>query len=105
MNTLAPIKLSDAKLHLKIDDDDDFEDAYIQQLILAAEDFCEGRIFRTFDDVYTQYGFLPPVLRSYALVVMAEMHANRQLNSERPVNPNPFYERLIDKYVDYSKGV
>lgn len=105
MNTLAPIKLADAKLHLKIDDDDDFEDAHIEQLILAAVDFCEGRIFRTFDDVYTQYGFLPPVLRSYVLVVLAEMHANRQLNTEANIKPNPFYERLIDKYIDYSKGV
>lgn len=104
MNTLAPIKLSDAKVHLKIDDDDDVEDTYIQQLIFAAVDFCEGRIFRTFDEVFTEYGHLPQVLRSYVLVVMAEMHQNRQLNSDRPIHPNPFYERLIDKYIDYSKG-
>lgn len=104
MNTLAPISLKDAKVHLKIDDDDDVEDAYIQGLILAAEDFCEGRIFRTFDDVFTQYGHLPPVLKSYVLVVMTEMHQNRQLNSDRQIHPNPFYERLIDKYIDYSKG-
>lgn len=105
MNTLAPLSLADAKMHLKIDDDDEFENNYIQNLIEVATDFCEQRINRSIDDVFTELGYMPKALSQYIFVVMTEMHTNRQLTTTGAVKVNPFYERLIDKYVDYEKGV
>lgn len=104
MNTLAPIKLADAKIHLKIDDDDEIEDNYIQRLVLTSEAYCEQRINRTLDDVYTDYGYMPQTLIQFIYVVMTEMHSNRQLATDRPVRIHPFYDHLIDEFIDYSKG-
>lgn len=105
MNTLAPIKLADAMVHLKIDDEDDIENNYIESLINVAVDLTEQKLHQEIDTLFLNYGYLPPTVRQYILVVMTELHANRQLTTDRPVRVNPFYERLIDKYVDYTKGV
>lgn len=104
-NTLAPLKLSDAKWHLKLDDDDPQEDSYLSVLIGAAEEYCEGIIHRDLDSLYVEQGQMPRAIIDFIWVVAAEMHKQRSLTSDRPVHVNPFYERLIDKYIDYSKGV
>lgn len=104
MNTLAAISLADAKIHLKIDDDDEIEDNYIQNLIFTAEGYCEQRINRKLDDVFIDYGQMPKTLRQYILVVMTEMHKNRELTTDRPIKLNPFYDHMIDEFIDYSKG-
>lgn len=105
MNTLAAISLKDAMVHLKIDDEDDIENNYIQSLINVAEDLTEQKLFCSIDELFIKHGSMPPTVRQYIFVVMTELYANRQLTTDRPIKVNPFYERLIDKYVDYTKGV
>ncbi len=99
----SPISLKDMKLHLRVDHD--HEDVYIESLTAAAIALCEARIFRSFTEVRAEYGYLPTPLVSWIKLATLEMYAQRRLATEKPLTMSPFSDHLLDKYIDYSKGV
>ncbi|CAG19769.1 head-tail connector protein [Photobacterium profundum] len=99
----TPISLEDMKLHLRVDHD--HENVYIESLTMAAIALCEGRLFRSFTEVQAEYGYLPTPLVSWIKLATLEMYAQRRLATEKSLTMSPFSDHLLEKYIDYSKGV
>ncbi|WP_434359908.1 head-tail connector protein [Parasalinivibrio latis] len=96
------ISLDTLREHLKADDGD--SDAYLLSLIDTAVDLCEARLMRSLPELEAEYGYVPPAVRHWLLVAVAELHHYRGLSTDMALNQVPFYDRMLDKYTDYSRG-
>lgn len=98
------LTLAKVKVHLKVDDDINDEDDLIEELIRSAVTTCEGRIFRSMDDVKKQYGFIPMPLVSWMKCAITELYQYRSLSKDGRLRNNEYVESLLEPYIDYSKG-
>lgn len=88
------LTLSDAKLHCRIDNDD--EDALISSLIDAAEQSIL---------LYLNTETLPdeaPV-HAAALMLVGALYENREAITDRPLSDNKLFDRLLAPYRNYDE--
>lgn len=83
------LTLSDAKLHCRIDNDD--EDALISSLIDAAEKSI--LLYLGTDELPDE----PPV-HAAALMLVGALYENREAITDRPLSDNHLYARLLAPY-------
>lgn len=85
------LTLAEAKLHCRVDGND--EDSLIESLIDAATvsiaDYLNTPTTAQFDS---------PAIKAAALLLVGDLYANREAQSERPLHKNPTFERLLAPY-------
>ncbi|WP_353618339.1 head-tail connector protein [Paracidovorax avenae] len=89
----ALLTLADAKLHCRIDDD--AEDLAIQAIVDAATAAVADYLNMDLDDVDSD---APAPVKSAALLLVADLYANREASSERPLVRNPTFALLLNPY-------
>lgn len=88
------ITLEEAKLHTRIDHED--EDALLAVMIAAATAYVAQATGRT--DLDTA----PPLAKQAALLVFADLYANREAQADRPLTPNKTADALLAMCRDYT---
>lgn len=92
----ALLTLDEAKLHCRIDHDD--EDSLLGAMIAAAaasvRDFINAP--EALDDT------APAPVKAAALLLVGDLYANREALVERPLSKNPTFERLLNPYRVYA---
>lgn len=92
----ALLTLDEAKLHCRIDHDD--EDSLLSSMIAAAAasvgDFINAP--EALDDT------APAPVKAAALLLVGDLYANREALVERPLSKNPTFERLLNPYRVYA---
>ncbi len=78
MMTAAQISLEEAKMHLRLDDDFDYEDTLLQGLIAASIEVCQTYIGKRFGEELD----FTPAIRIGCLMYMAFLYENRGMVSE-----------------------
>ena len=88
----ALLTLDEAKLHCRIDHDD--EDSLLTAMIDAAAasvgDFINAP--EALDDT------APAPVKAATLLLVGDLYANREALVERPLSKNPTFERLLNPY-------
>ncbi|WP_342665601.1 head-tail connector protein [Xenophilus azovorans] len=86
---MSIIDLEEAKLHLRVDQDE--EDAAIQAMINAAEAAVLD---------YLNLEELPEAapVHAAALMLVGSLYMNRESQSDRPIIENRLFTRLLDPY-------
>lgn len=88
------ITLDEAKAQARIDHDD--EDALLQAMIDAATAYVAQATGLTELDTSA-----PPMARQAALLVFADLYANREAQADRPLTPNKTADALLAMCRDY----
>ncbi len=92
----ALLTLDEAKLHCRIDHDD--EDSLLGAMIDAAAasvgDFINAPA--PLDDT------APAPVKAAALLLIGSLYEQRESQGERPYNKNPTFERLLNPYRVYA---
>lgn len=88
------ITLDEAKAQARIDHDD--EDALLQVMIDAATEYVAHALNRT--DLDTSP---PKMAKQAALLVFADLYANREAQADRPLTPNKTADALLAMCRDY----
>lgn len=92
--TIPPLlTLAEAKLHIRVDHD--AEDALIASLIGAATAAVADYLSMDAEDID---GNAPAPVKAAALLLVADLYANREAQTERPLSENPAYRRLLNPY-------
>lgn len=86
----------ETKLHLRIDSSD--EDSKITLLIATAQAAVASYLNMESEDLDTA---APAPVKSAALLMIGDLYANREAQSERPLSDNRAYERLLAPYRSY----
>lgn len=89
------ITLEEAKLHTRIDHED--EDALLLVMIDAAHAYVAHATGRT--DLEANP---PPMAKQAALLVFADLYANREAQADRPLTPNKTADALLTMCRDYA---
>ena len=87
------LTLTETKLHLRVDDDD--EDALIQSLMDTAAAACADYLNMPAADLVVA---VPAPVKSAALLLVGDLYQNRESQGERPYNKNPTFEALLNPY-------
>tara|TARA_R100001143_G_C3357653_1_gene133510 strand:+ start:1131 stop:1406 length:276 start_codon:yes stop_codon:yes gene_type:complete len=85
------ITLEQAKLHLRVDHDD--EDAAITAMIDAAT--AAALDYLNMDELPNP---VPAPVQAAILLQVGDLYANRERQGERPLYANTTYERLLNPY-------
>lgn len=88
------ITLEEAKAQARIDDND--EDALLLAMIAATTAYVAQATGRT--DLETTP---PPMAKQAALLVFADLYANREAQADRPMYPNKTADSLLAMCRDY----
>ena len=101
------VSVATVKAQLRIDDD--AEDELIEQYIEAAQDDAETRLHRPIysnnpedNPVTDDPEAVPPLIKQYILVTAGDFYRNRENRQEKQYTT--YFEHLLDKYIDYSRG-
>lgn len=89
------ITLEEAKLHTRIDHED--EDALLLVMIGAAHAYVAQATGRTDLDTAA-----PPMAKQAALLVFADLYANREAQASLPLSPNKTADALLAMCRDYT---
>ena len=81
----AQISLEDAKAHLRLEDDFDYEDALIQGPVEAALEVCQTHIGKRFGDSLD----FTPAIRIGCLMYVAFLYEHREMVSDVENNVVP----------------
>lgn len=98
---LPAVSLATAKLHLRVDHND--EDTLIDALILSATQLAEhelqvGIITRSGTAGFGGIDDVPEVIKQWILVHVGYWYANREAASDANLQPLPYVGRLLDPY-------
>jgi hypothetical protein len=89
------VNTSEAKQHLRVDNCD--EDVYIDTLINAAESHIQSYLNRPLepwtDD--SPPDLVPTSVKQAALLIVGDLYANREAQSEKQYNINPTVQSLL----------
>lgn len=90
---MTMISLTEAKLHLRVDQDAD--DAAIVSMINAAEAATADYLNLTLADLEPS---APAPVKAAALLMVADLYVNRERQSTSQLYRNVTYERLLNPY-------
>ena len=97
------VTLEQAKKHLNIDSDFNEDDDYIRQLINVAEIAVEKHIDCDLSTQVHEQGNLAYRLIQTMLLIIRNMHANRESVSLSQMHELPLaYSYILDMYKDYT---
>jgi len=87
------LSLSETKLHLRVDasEDDVLIGALIDAATAATADYLDNASI-------VMDGTAPAPVKAATLLLVADLHANREAQTERPLHANQAYERLLSPY-------
>ena len=91
------LTLAETKLHLRVDHDD--EDALIAALMATATAACADYLNMEAADLV---GAVPAPIKSAALLLVNDLYANREAQSDRQFYKNPTFENLLNPYRVHS---
>ncbi|GAO23289.1 phage gp6-like head-tail connector protein [Diaphorobacter sp. DS2] len=91
------LTLNETKLHLRVDHDD--EDALILAMIDTAASAVANDLNMEVIDLDTD---APAPVKSAALLLVGDLYANREAQTERPLTSNQTYARLLAPYRVYA---
>lgn len=102
---ISPVTLDEVKAHLRLDIDE--EDELLNSYILAATQDAEHRMCR--EIIYRRDPFclchdindVPPIVKQYILITVADMYTNRENITEKTVNFR--FVHLLDPYILYNR--
>lgn len=85
------LTLTETKLHLRVDHDD--EDTLIQGLMAAATAATADYLHAdSLDDTAAA------PIKAAALLLVGDLYANREAQTDRPLHRNPTFDRLLNPY-------
>lgn len=91
------ISLADAKLHLRVDHDD--EDAAITAMIGAAEQAAADYLnIASLSELEDSNADIPQPVMAAVLMLVGALYMNRESQSDRPIIENRLFTRLLDPY-------
>ncbi len=88
------LTLAEAKLHCRIDQDD--EDPAVQAMVNAAIAAVADYLNMDLDDLDDT---APAPVKSAALLLVGDLYANREAVTERPAVRNPTFALLLNPYL------
>lgn len=96
------VTLARAKQHLYIESEYTAEDQYITYLIEVATATVERHINRCLEDLEDSDHNIPAPLQHAILLYMADLYANREVNTYSTATPIQFnYDYLLSLYMNY----
>ncbi len=87
------LTIDDLKLHCRIDGDD--EDGLLQDMLDAATDAVADYLGLPTVEIVDD---MPAPVKAAVLLQAADLYANRERQTERPLTANLTYERLLAPY-------
>lgn len=99
----AYISLSEAKTHLRVEEDFTDDDAYIESCIKAAEEVVSQDICIPLSELQDEQGTIPAPLRQAMLMMLGTFYdsARQTIVFGSLVHKIPAYEHLIGLYRKY----
>ena len=91
------LSLADAKLHCRIEQNE--EDTAVQAMVDAAIAAVADHLNMDADDLDSD---APAPVKAAALLLVADLYANREAQTDRPLHPNATFARLLAPYRAYS---
>ncbi|WP_443690690.1 head-tail connector protein [Pseudomonas sp.] len=87
---MTTVTLDEAKLHLRVDQD--YEDAHINGLIMAAETHVSIYLGDAFPDP------MPAPIKAAVLLLVGDLYENRERQADRTLSENTAYLMLLAPY-------
>lgn len=91
------LNLEETKLHLRVDGDE--ENSLIQSLMLTATAAVLDHL--NVGEVNPYEGVFPHPVRAAGLLLVGDLYANREAQTDRPLTDNKAFARLLAPYRQY----
>ena len=96
------ITLDEIKKHLNLDEWSDVDDAYLEQLILAAQKAVELHIGYSLPEILNEYGQIDENVKQAIMLLVGTFYNNREATSELTYKEVPLaYQYLLQQLKNY----
>lgn len=92
------ITLEYLKKHLRLDATDTSEDATLEMYMQGANDVILKAINQTEDELFDEYGSIPPALKNAVCMLTATLYQNREATVNTGISINPAMMAMVRPY-------